>query len=232
MPRLNKHLADLGYGSRRACDRFIAEGKVFVNGKRAKLGTIVTDHDEIEVEGEDPAYAKNKKSKPIVIALHKPKGYITTADERNTKTVFDLVDIPQRLFPVGRLDVDSSGLLLLTNDGALANFLMHPRYEHEKEYSVETNAPIRDADIITLRNGIVLDGKKTLPAGVKRVSETRLHIRLREGRNRQIRRMIQSIGNKVKTLVRIRVASVELGHLPVGKWRRLTDKEIKTLQES
>src|SRR5512141_2830002 len=137
MLRLNKRLSELGYGSRRACDRLISEGNVRVNGKVGTLGMMVTNHDDVEVLDKDPEYAQKTK-KSIVIALNKPSGVITTADKKSTKTVFDYIDSNQRLFSIGRLDVDSSGLLLLTNDGELANFLMHPRYGHEKEYLVET----------------------------------------------------------------------------------------------
>ena len=229
MLRLNKRLSELGYGSRRACDRLISEGLVRVNGKPGLLGMMVTNHDDVEVLNRGPLFAQKTK-KIVVIALNKPRGVITTADTKSTKTVFDLISSDQRLFSIGRLDVDSSGLLLLTNDGDLANHLTHPRYGHEKEYLVETKEIVSERDINRLQKGIVLDGKKTAPARVWR-DGLKLRMCITEGRNRQIRRMMSSLRHRVTSLTRTRIANIELGNLAVGKWRALSVGEIAALKK-
>jgi 23S rRNA pseudouridine2605 synthase/23S rRNA pseudouridine2604 synthase len=173
--------------------------------------------------------AQNEK---IYIMLNKPPGYITSRSHRGEKIVFDLIDVRERLNPVGRLDKDSTGLLLLTNDGPLHHRLIHPSFDHEKEYQVETRSPISDSALETLRRGVVVDDKKTRPARIERLSPCEFMVTLKEGRKRQIRRMVEKVDHHVKTLHRIRMASLYLGDLKMGRWRSLTKTEVKKLVEA
>lgn len=224
--RINKIVAERCEVSRRKADEMIRDGRITANGKKLLLGSMVDEQDEIFVDGSSTVHDKHQR---VVIALHKPVGYITTTDQTKTDTVMDLVDWQDsRLFPVGRLDVESSGLILLTNDGKLANELMHPRYEHEKEYEVEVDRELQESDLLQLRHGIIIDSRKTKPAQVLRISDRRFRIMIQEGRNRQIRRMCEALHYRVLSLKRIRIASLELGNLKVGMWRLLTPKEVKT----
>jgi pseudouridine synthase len=228
--RINKVVAERCEVSRRTADRMIQDGRVTIKGKKVLLGSIIDEQDEIFVDGSSTVHDKHQR---VVIALHKPVGYITTTDQTKTDTVMDLVNWPDgRLFPVGRLDVDSSGLLLLTNDGKLANELMHPRFEHEKEYEVDVDSELREKDLLELRHGIMIDSRKTKPAQVLKVSDHRFRIMIQEGRNRQIRRMCEALHYRVVHLKRVRIADLELGSLKPGMWRVLTPKEVKkTLQD-
>lgn len=223
--RINKVVAERCEVSRRKADQMIRDGRVTANGKTLLLGSMIDEQDEIFVDGSSTVHDKRQR---VVIALHKPIGYITTTDATKTDTVMDLVDWQDsRLFPVGRLDVESSGLLLLTNDGKLANELMHPRYEHEKEYEVEVDKELQESDLLQLRHGIVIDSRRTKPAQVLRMSDRRFRIMIQEGRNRQIRHMCEALRYRVLSLKRIRIAGLELGKLKPGMWRLLTPKEIK-----
>ena len=163
------------------------------------------------------------------MAINKPRGVLTTCSQPGRKIILDLVKIPQRVFPIGRLDKDSDGLVLLTDDGRLHHRLLHPSFDHEKEYDVRVAKPISEKQLQNLATGIPLSDGKTRPARVVRVSRVRFRIVLKEGRNRQIRRMVRKIGNQVERLTRIRMANVRLDHLPPGKYRPLTRKEIKNL---
>jgi len=228
--RLQKFLSSAGYCSRRQGEVYIQEGKVRVNGKVvSELGTKVDpDVDKIVIHGQELTV----KQSLLYIALNKPKSYVTTCNQKNEKIVVDLVDIPERIYPVGRLDKDSTGLLLMTNDGNLHHHLLHPSFDHEKEYVVTVATPISDSALARMEKGITILGEKTRPAIVKRLSGKRFLIRLKEGKNRQIRRMVKKTGNHVIALKRIRVANIELGDLPEGAWRYLTKKEIKQLLAS
>lgn len=228
--RLQKFLSSAGFCSRRRGEVLIREGRVRVNGQViSELGTkIDPDKDRVEVDGR----ILTQQQHYIYIALNKPRSYVTTCSQKNRKIVIDLVDIPERIYPVGRLDKDSTGLLLLTNDGNLHHHLLHPSFDHEKEYDVHVTEPISDDDLRRLASGVRILGAKTRKAPIERVSPKRFRIRLKEGRNRQIRRMVQKIGNRVTALKRIRVANIKLGNLPEGAWRYLTQKEIKTLLKS
>jgi 23S rRNA pseudouridine2605 synthase/23S rRNA pseudouridine2604 synthase len=168
----------------------------------------------------------------IYIMLNKPAGYITSRSHGKRKIVFDLVDVMQRLNPVGRLDKDSTGLLLLTNDGELHNRLIHPSFDHEKEYEIETSQPIVDKSLEKLRKGIVLDNKKTRPAKIERLNEYRFKITLKEGRKRQIRRMVEKVDNRVISLHRTRISTLYIGQLKKGKWRYLKADEVDELRKS
>lgn len=225
--RIQKYLSAAGICSRRKAESFIRAGRVRVNGTIVTaMGTkIDPQKDSIHVDGR-PVGPPAKK---IYIALNKPKGYVTSCDHPGQSLVVDLVDLPERIYPVGRLDKDSVGLLLLTNDGRLHHRLSHPSFDHEKAYEVTVQHPIDDGVLTHLSQGVVLKGVKTRPARVERISGRRFHIVLKEGRNRQIRRMVNKMGHKVVRLKRIRVANIRLGNLPTGAWRHLTAAEKKKL---
>lgn len=225
--RLQKYLSQAGVCSRRRGEAYIVAGRVRVNGKVATtLGTkIIPGKDRIEVDGKPISVAEQW----TYIALNKPKGYVTSCSHAGEKVVVTLVDLPQRLFPIGRLDKDSIGLLLLTDDGRLHHQLSHPGFDHEKEYEVTLQQPIKDAALHQMASGVILKGRKTRRAQVKRMSGRRFRIVLQEGRNRQIRRMARHLGHQVTRLKRIRVANIRLGNLPPGGWRYLTAAEKKVL---
>jgi 23S rRNA pseudouridine2605 synthase/23S rRNA pseudouridine2604 synthase len=167
--------------------------------------------------------------KLVYIALNKPKDYVTSCNQNGQKVVLDLVDVPERIYPVGRLDKDSTGLLLLTNDGRLHHILSHPSFDHEKEYIVTLAKPIPDGALNHMARGLPMMGTKTRAARVKRISARRFRIVLQEGKNKQIRRMVRKVGNQVADLKRIRIANIKLGRLPQGAWRHLTKTELKRL---
>ncbi len=225
--RLQKYLSDAGVCSRRKGENYIRAGRVRVNGKLVTtLGTKVDpEKDQVLVDNRPVARVKEK----VYIALHKPKGYITSCLHGERKVVIELVDVPERIYPVGRLDKDSTGLLLLTNDGRIHHRFSHPSFDHEKEYEVAVEHPIDDDALRQLAEGMPILGSKTRPAVVKRLSGRRFRIVLQEGRNRQIRRMVRNVGNKVKRLKRIRFAHIYLGSLPDGAWRFLSPAEKKKL---
>lgn len=227
--RLQKFLSGAGICSRRKGEALIAQGRVTVNGRTVtQLGSKVDPAtDRVEVDGARVA----SKPQPVYIALNKPEGVVTSCRHPGQKTVVELVDISERVFPVGRLDKSSTGLLLLTNDGPLHHRLAHPSFDHQKEYEVSVARPISDAALRKLAAGMPLMGTRTRPAEVHRLTARRFRIVLMEGRNRQIRRMVRKIGNQVVGLKRIRVASVRLGGLKKGHWRYLRASEIKNLQE-
>ncbi len=226
--RLAKFLAHGGIASRRKAELIIGKGRVTVGGE------VVTDPardvgagDDVRVDG-SPVGAEPRE----VWAVNKPAGVVSTAREPGKRpAVVSLVDSVARLYPVGRLDADSTGLLLLTNDGELANRLTHPRYEVEKAYRVELRRPPSDADLRRLASGVELEDGITAPAEVSRFGEREIEVVLREGRNRQVRRMAEAVGNEVVALRRVRFGPVELGSLPQGQARRLGDGDIARLWE-
>ncbi len=228
MVRLQKFIARAGICSRRRAEALIREGRVRVNGRVVdRMGIkIDPEKDLVEVSG------RRVTSEPpeINIMLNKPAGYISSCRHSGRKVVVDLLDISVRVYPAGRLDRDSTGLLLLTNNGSLHYRLTHPSFDHEKEYEVETGRPVSDNELRSLSEGILLDGRRTRPAEVYRNGPSSFRIVLREGRNRQIRRMVKVLGNEVKTLHRIRMATLCLGSLGPGKWRYLTDREAEELK--
>jgi len=225
--RLQKFLSAAGVCSRRKGEELIVTGKVAVNGAIVvELGTkIDPDKDQVEVDGKAviPAHSL------VYIALNKPRDYVSSCSHPGEKIVLDLVDVSERIYPVGRLDKDSTGLLLLTNDGRLHHRLSHPSFDHEKEYDVTVAKPISDGALKKLRDGLPLMGTKTRPARITRISPKRFRIVLQEGKNRQIRRMVGKVGNEVTRLQRKRFAGIKLGSLPPGKWRHLSPAEIKSL---
>ena len=225
--RLQKFLSAAGVCSRRHGEEYIRQGRVRVNHQVViELGTrIDPDKDRIEVDGRPVSM----RSRFIYIALNKPRGYVTSCSQRGELLVVDLIDLPQRLYPIGRLDKDSTGLLLMTNDGRLHHRLSHPSFDHEKEYEVTVAPPIQDSTLRQLAQGVLLKEGRTRPARVQRLSGRRFRIVLQEGRNRQIRRMVRQVGHQVSRLKRIRVANIHLGGLPAGAWRHLTANEKGTL---
>ena len=225
--RLQKFLSHAGVCSRRQGETYILAGRVRVNGKVVtELGTGVDpETDRVEVDGKPVEI----QQEPVYIAMNKSKGIVTSCRQPGDRTVMDLLDIPQRVYPVGRLDKDSTGLLILTNDGRLHHRLSHPSFDHEKTYEVTVARPISDGALKKMAAGLPLMGTKTRPATVKRISSRRFQIVLKEGKNRQIRRMVRKIGNRVTGLKRIRIANIRLGDLPPGAWRYLSEREKKEL---
>ncbi len=225
--RLQKFLSRAGICSRRKGEEYIQAGWVKVNGKIVtELGIKVDpERDAVEVDSD----VIRSDSAPIYIALNKPKGYVSSCDQQNEKIVLDLLDISERVYPVGRLDKESTGLLLLTNDGHLHHRLSHPSFNHEKEYEVTVAKPLPEGALRKLAKGLPRMGTRTRPARVKRISARRFGIVLQEGKNRQIRRMIRKVGNQVTHLKRIRIANIKMGNLPSGSWRYLTKIEKEKL---
>lgn len=233
--RLQKILARAGFGSRRACEELIRMGRVTVNGQVATLGSKADpQRDRILVDGQ-PISASQPR---VYIALHKPRGVLSTVSTTDPRpTVIDLVDYPGRLFPVGRLDVDSEGLILLTNDGELANRLTHPRYGHEKEYRVLVARRPDEKQLEAWRHGVVLeDGHRTAPAQVYYEAPAGkgawLRVIMREGRKRQIREVGETIGLPVLRIIRVRIGSLQLGSLKPRQWRFLTPQEVAALRRT
>ena len=229
--RLQKYMADKGIASRRKCEEFITDGLVRVNGKVVtELGTKVDpDKDAVEV---NETKIEAVKAEYLYIMLNKPAGYITSLKQADSTSplVTDLLKkIKERVYPVGRLDKDSSGLLLLTNDGDFAYKLMHPSFEKEKEYIVTTEQTVTRTMIERFQKGIMIEGIKTHPAKVKRIELTQISIVLKEGRNRQIRKMLQKVGNTVISLQRVRINNLILGKLKEGEYRFLTKSEVNDL---
>jgi 23S rRNA pseudouridine2605 synthase len=223
--RLNRYLASAGVGSRRAVDELIRAGRVTVNGEVGELGAAVGDGDVVAVDGRTVA-----PQELAYLMLHKPSGVVTTAsDPQRRRTVVDLVESPQRVYPVGRLDRDTTGLLLLTNDGELANRLAHPRHGVDKTYVVEVEGDPPPEAIRRLAEGVELDDGPTAPARARRLGAGRLELVIHEGRNRQVRRMCEAVGHPVRRLHRTAYGPLELGTLAPGHWRPLTTEEVAAL---
>lgn len=229
--RLQKVMAAAGIGSRRGCEDYIRQGRVTVNGERAELGCKVDLlEDEVRFDGD----LVGGSEAPVYLMLNKPIDVLSsTQSQGGHPTVEEMVDVPQRVYPVGRLDLDSEGLILLTNDGDLTHRLTHPSFEHEKEYRVKLDKPIGADALAAWRAGVEVPGLgKTAPAEVhvEPGNSTWLRVVMHEGRNRQIRRVAEALGYQVERLIRVRMANVTLGDLPAGSWRRLTDEETAALR--
>ncbi len=235
MVRLQKYLADAGIASRRAAEKLISEGRVSVNGETIReMGVQVDEnYDVVEFDGE---VVRNNVKKEYIM-LNKPVGFITTvSDDKDRPTVMELVsDINARIYPVGRLDYDTEGLLLLTNDGDLTYRITHPKHDIAKTYVAEVTGDISMDSIVQLRRGVVIDGAQTSPAEVEVIGATqygtKVEITIHEGRNRQVRKMFEAVGCIVKKLKRTREAGLNLGHLPLGKWRKLSESEVNMLKK-
>ena len=225
--RINKYLSEFGYCSRRRADRLIEEGKVTINGKVPKIGTKVEDCDQVEVEGQ--RIEKLSKQKNIYLAFNKPIGIVcTTNRDVEPNNIIDYIKYPKRIFPVGRLDKPSEGLILLTNDGDIVNKILRARNNHEKEYIVSVNRPIDRKFVQTMSNGVEILETITKSCFVKQLGPKKFKIILTQGLNRQIRRMCETLGYRVQSLKRVRIMNIKLD-VPTGNYRELTKEEISEL---
>ena len=228
--RINKYLSEVGYCSRRRADRLIEEGKVTINGKVTEIGSKVEDDDKVEVEGQ--RIKKLTKQKKIYLAFNKPVGIVCTTNRRiEPHNIIDFIKYPKRIFPIGRLDKDSEGLIFLTNDGDIVNKILRARNNHEKEYIVIVNRPINREFIKRMSNGVKILDTTTKNCLVKQLSQKKFKIILTQGLNRQIRRMCEFLGYKVQSLKRVRIMNIKLD-LPTGKYREFTKEELLELNKS
>jgi 23S rRNA pseudouridine2604 synthase len=223
--RLNKYISETGACSRREADKWIIAGRVSCNGQVAALGTQVSDGDEVRVDGE----LIGAKKKQIYIALNKPVGINCTTEAHVEDNIVDFVGHPERIFPIGRLDKDSEGLILLTNDGDIVNEILRAENNHEKEYIVRVDRPITDLSLKMMAGGVKIMGELTKPCKVVRIDRESFRMILTQGLNRQIRRMCSALGYKAQRLKRVRIMNIHLGSLNVGQWRYLTDSELADL---
>jgi 23S rRNA pseudouridine2604 synthase len=223
--RLNKFISESGVCSRREADKWIEAGRVTLNGRGAELGTQVADGDEVRIDGE----LIGVKTKQIYIALNKPVGVVCTTEAHVKENIVDHVGLKERIFPVGRLDRDSEGLILLTNDGDIVNEILRSENNHEKEYVVTVDRPITDLSLTMMAGGIKIMGEKTKPAKVARIDPDTFRIILTQGLNRQIRRMCSALGYKAQRLQRVRIMNIHVGNLKPGQWRHLSDAELAEL---
>ena len=227
--RINKYLSEVGYCSRRRADRLIEEGKVTINGKTSKIGAKVDLGDQVEVEGK--IIDKLEKQKNIYLAFNKPVGIVCTTDTRvEPNNIIDFIKYPRRVFPIGRLDKPSEGLIFLTDDGDIVNKILRARNNHEKEYIVSVNRQINKEFIQSMSNGVEILGTLTKNCLVKQLGPRKFKIILTQGLNRQIRRMCESLGYRVNSLKRVRIMNIKLD-VPTGKYRELTKKELLQLKE-
>ena len=228
--RINKYLSEVGYCSRRRADRLIEEGKVTINGKVTEIGSKVEDDDKVEVEGQ--RIKKLTKQKKIYLAFNKPVGIVCTTNRRiEPHNIIDFIKYPKRIFPIGRLDKDSEGLIFLTNDGDIVNKILRARNNHEKEYIVIVNRPINREFIKRMSNGVKILDTKTKNCLVKQLGQKKFKIILTQGLNRQIRRMCEFLGYKVQSLKRVRIMNIKLD-LPTGKYREFTKEELLELNKA
>ncbi|HEY2464624.1 MAG TPA: pseudouridine synthase [Steroidobacteraceae bacterium] len=226
--RLNKYISETGVCSRREADKWIEAGRVTLNGQPASLGTQVADGDDVRVDGGSIGV----KKKQVYIALNKPVGIICTTEAHIEDNIIDHVGYPERIFPVGRLDRDSEGLILLTNNGDIVNEILRSENNHEKEYLVSVDRPITDLSLRMLAGGVKIMGELTKPSKVTRVNAQSFRIILTQGLNRQIRRMCSALGYKAQRLQRVRIMNIHLGDLRPGQWRHLSAAELAELMGS
>ena len=226
--RLNKYLSESGACSRREADVLIEEGRVTVNGVPAALGTQVNEGDDVRLDG-DRVGAARKKAKPVYIALNKPVGITCTTERHVAGNIIDFVNHAERIFPIGRLDKDSEGLILLTNDGDIVNEVLRAEHNHEKEYVVSVDRAFGPEFLEQMAAGVRLSDATTKPCKVTRLGAKVFNIVLTQGLNRQIRRMCEALGYTVETLRRVRIMHIRLGELPLGRYRQLSAQEIAPL---
>ena len=227
--RVNKYLSEVGYCSRREADKLIKEGKVTINGKIPKIGTMVDEGDQVEVEGQ--RIKKSKQKKNIYLAFNKPVGIVCTTDTKvEPDNIIDFIKYPSRIFPIGRLDKPSEGLIFLTNDGDIVNKILRSRNNHEKEYIVSVNRPIDREFIQKMSNGVEILDTITKNCFVKQLAQNKFKIILNQGLNRQIRRMCETLGYRVQKLKRIRIMNIKLD-IPTGKYREFTNEELEELNK-
>lgn len=223
--RLNKYISETGICSRREADKWIEAGRVTCNGQRAALGTRVQEGDEIRIDGA----LVGAKKRQIYIALNKPVGITCTTETHVENNIIDLVGHAERIFPIGRLDKDSEGLILLTNNGDIVNEILRSENNHEKEYIVTVDRPITDLALKMMAGGVKIMGQLTKPCRVTRIDQESFRMILTQGLNRQIRRMCSALGYKAQRLERVRIMNIHLGTLGSGQWRHLTDRELAGL---
>lgn len=229
--RLNKHIAETGFCSRREADRLISERRVTVNGLPAGMGSVVGEGDEVKVDGQSlrARAAKGGKRRHVYIALNKPVGITCTTESAVKGNIVDFVGHEQRIFPIGRLDKDSEGLILMTSNGDIVNQILRAENRHEKEYLVAVNKPVTDEFLRGMARGVRIHGQMTLPCRTSRIAKFGFRIVLTQGLNRQIRLMSAEFGYRVTQLRRVRIDNVKLGALKPGQWRNLTDAELRGL---
>lgn len=226
--RINKYLSEAGYCSRRKADKLLDEGRITINGKIPEMGTKVLSNDEVRVDGD---LIVTGKDKPVYIAFNKPRGIVCTTDDKFEKdNIIDYINYPTRIFPIGRLDKPSEGLIFLTNDGDIVNKILRARNNHEKEYIVTVNQPITKDFITKMSNGVPVLDTVTKKCKVEQIDKFKFRIVLTQGLNRQIRRMCEFLGYRVNRLKRVRIMNVKLD-LPVGKWRDLTEDELNEIYQ-
>ena len=223
--RINKYLSETGYCSRRQADTLVSENRVTINGKPAEMGAQVSDQDVIEVDGKP---IQKRKNDFIYLAFNKPIGIECTTNTKVKDNVVDYINYPERIFPIGRLDKDSEGLLLLTNDGDIVNKILRARNNHEKEYIVKVDKPVNDRFITRMSLGVPILDTMTKKCKVEKINAYTFKIVLTQGLNRQIRRMCEHLGYEVKALKRVRIINITLD-VPLGKYRKLSDKEMHEL---
>lgn len=224
--RINKFLSETGITSRRGADKFIEDGRVTINGQLAELGSKVQPGDQVHVDGK---LIEQPEDEYVYIALNKPVGITSTTERHIAGNIVDFVNHPLRIFHVGRLDKDSEGLILLTNDGDIVNEILRAENEHEKEYIVKVDMPVTESFLKKMSEGVEILDTKTLPAKAEKISKYTFRLTIKQGLNRQIRRMCQALGYEVKSLKRVRIMNIHLGSLEVGAWRDLTDNERNEL---
>lgn len=229
--RLNKYISDTGFCSRREADRLIGEGRVTVNGARARIGAETGEGDDVRVDGQtlQARSAAKGKRRHVYIALNKPVGVTCTTEAGVKDNIVDCVDHPQRIFPIGRLDKDSEGLILLTSNGDIVNRILRAENKLEKEYLVAVNQPVTEPFLRGMARGVPVHGQTTLPCRTGKLGSQGFRIVLTQGLNRQIRLMAAHFGYRVKQLLRVRIGAVKLGRLKPGQWRNLTDAELSAL---
>ncbi|MDA8693274.1 pseudouridine synthase [Saprospiraceae bacterium] len=226
---VNKFISDTGYCSRREADKYIDQGRVHINGKVAKKGNRVSFDDDVTVDFEAVVKKKKKKKKNIYLVVNKADGIVCTTDHKEKDNIVDYVNYPKRIFPIGRLDKNSTGLILMTNDGDIVNKILREENNHEKEYVVSTNKPITGEFIEGMSNGVRIMGTRTKKCKVRRLGKNSFSITLTQGLNRQIRRMCNAFDYKVVTLHRVRIMNITLGKLKLGQYRHLAEDELATL---
>ena len=227
---LNKYISDTGRCSRREADKLIAEGRVLLNGVPARLGNRVAPGDEVLLDG--APIGESDKPRPVYLALYKPVGIVCTTEQNIKNNIIDYVNYPERIFPIGRLDKPSEGLILLTNDGNIVNKILRAGNRHEKEYIVSVNQAITKNFVTQMSAGVPVLDTVTQPCTVERLGKHTFRIVLTQGLNRQIRRMCNYLGYEVTALKRIRIMDIQLGQLKPGHWRLLTQKEIRHLHDT
>ena len=226
--RINKFFTEQGYCSRREADRLIQEGRVKINGRKAVLGDQVAESDQVFLDDKLIAFNPSK----TYIMYNKPRGITSTTDQKISGNIIDAIKHPLRVFPIGRLDKDSTGLIFLTNDGDIVNKILRAQFGHEKEYVVEVNKPVDDLFIKKMSQGVNIGDYITLPCKVRKIKGNTFSITLTEGKNRQIRRMCETLGATVKNLQRIRIMNIEIGNLKSGEWKDIPQNLLNDLKKT